>query len=87
MNAPPTLEEIIKFDAEFVGDISITLSRTFETVCIKDDTGEQDDIFMQGHEAANFIEQLDKLAEDAPNVLLSDAIKHLAKPYIECIWS
>lgn len=33
------------------------------------------------------ITEFDALVDTAPNVLLSDALKHLAKPYVDGCWS
>ena len=88
MNAPMTLEQIIALDAAFCDDVSITLCRSYQTVTIHDMSGTgHDDIFMQGDDACQFIDDLDALIEAAPDVLFDHAIKHLAKPYVENIWN
>lgn len=86
MNAPMTLEEIIKFDAACCPDISVKIGWSLGTVCITDPTGEHEDIFMQGDEGVEWIEQLERLTDAAPEVLFEDAIKHLAKPYVDVLW-
>lgn len=59
-----------------------------ETVCIRDGSGEFEDIFMQGQDAAQFIKELDDLVEHAPDdLLMEDAIKSIAAPYCENIWN
>ncbi len=80
------LEEIIEADARYCADVSVTICRKFGTVEIHDQSGEQEDIFLQGDDGDRFIAEFDSLVEKAPDVLFEDAIKHLAKPYVECIW-
>lgn len=82
-----TLKKIIEADAFLMRDVDVTIDRRFRHVTIKDEEGEQEDIFLQGQDAEQFIDQFDALIEQAPDVLFVDAIKHLAKPYVECIWS
>jgi hypothetical protein len=42
---------------------------------------------MQGDEAVDFLDAFDSLIEKAPDVLFVDALKHLARPYVEYVWS
>ncbi len=82
------LKSIVTDMASRIPDVSVKLSRSRETVLIRDDTGEFEDIFMQGHDAAQFIAELDDLIEKAPDDLLFEtAIKSLAAPYCENIWN
>lgn len=83
-----SLKSIVIEQAARIPDVSVKISRTMETVCIRDDEGEFEDIFMQGHDAAQFIKELDDLIEKAPDDLLfEDAVKSLAAPYCENIWN
>lgn len=83
----PSLEQVIQQTAALCPDVSVTLCRTLGTVTIHDDEGVQDDIFMQGDDADQFIAEFDALIEKAPDVLFDDAIKSLAHPYVECLWN
>lgn len=82
----PTLAELIQASAHRMTDVTVTVDSAMETVCIQDDDGVQDDIFMQGDDAAQFIDQRDALYEQV-QTLGKDVIElHLAGPYAECIW-
>ena len=82
----PTLTQIIKEDAAFLFDVGVEVDRAFSTVSIEDLTGVQDDIFMSGHEAEEFIDELDQLWLEAGDVTEDEVAKHLARPYVECLW-
>lgn len=82
------LKSIVTEMASRIPDVSVKVSRVRETVLIRDDKGEFEDIFMQGQDAAQFIAELDDLIEKAPEDLaFEDAIKCLAAPYCENIWN
>lgn len=81
-----TLEEIIALDAAYCRDVTVTVCRTLPSVTISDDAGEQEDIYMQGDDADQFIAAFDVIAELAPEALFVDVLKHVAKPYVDSIW-
>lgn len=82
------LKSIVTDAASRIPDVSVKVSRALETVCIRDGSGEFEDIFMQGQDAAQFIKELDDLLETGPDDLDMDvAIKSLAAPYCETIWN
>jgi hypothetical protein len=88
MDARTSIKTIIEQDAAFCQDVSVTICRTLPTVTIKDQSGINEDIFMQGEDAQEFIDALDGLVETAPDdVLFADAMKHLALPWVECCWN
>lgn len=87
MDARTSLKTIIEQDAAFCQDVTVTVCRGLPSVTIHDDSGINEDIFMQGHDAQEFIDAFDGLIEEAPDVLFVDALKHLALPYVECIWN
>ena len=82
----PTLTQIIQDDAASLLDVDVDIDRDFLTVAIEDQTGIYDDIFIQGEEAEEFIEELDRIYEEAGDVTEDEVAKHLARPYVECIW-
>lgn len=87
MDARTSIKTIIEQDAAFCQDVSVTICRTLPTVTIKDQSGINEDIFMQGEDAQEFIDALDGLVETAPDdVLFADAMKHLALPWVEAAW-
>ncbi|MCL2874734.1 MAG: hypothetical protein FWF12_00270 [Betaproteobacteria bacterium] len=86
MASGASLKRIVKADASHCAGVSIKVCRRLPTVTITDDAGEREDIFMQGNDAESFISEFDRLVNRAPDMLFEDALKHLAKPYVECIW-
>lgn len=87
MDARTSIKTIIEQDAAFCQDVSVTVCRSLPTVTIHDQSGINEDIFMQGDDADEFISAFDALVEQAPDVLFADALKHLALPYVECCWN
>lgn len=82
-----SLKQIIEADAQFMRDVEVVIDRRFPHITIKDENGEQEDIFLQGHDAESFVSAFDHLIAQAPDVLMTDGAKHLAMPYVECLWS
>ena len=81
------LQDIIRDTASRMGGVSVNVNTAFGTVAISDDTGKQEDIFMQGDDADRFIDELNKLWEETGD-LGKDAIAlHLAAPYVENLWN
>lgn len=87
MDARTSIKTIIEQDAAFCQDVSVTVCRSLPTVTIHDQSGINEDIFMQGQDAQEFIDAFDGLVEEAPDVLFADALKHLALPWVECVWN
>lgn len=72
------------------GDMSfeVDVDYGFGTVCIKDLSDDPwDDIFMQGEDASNFIEEVNNLYNRAGNLGLDEAEMYVALPYVETIWN
>lgn len=82
-----SLKQIIEADAQFMRDVEVVIDRRFPHVTIKDESGEQEDIFLQGCDAESFVSAFDYLITQAPDVLMIDGAKHIAKPYVENLWS
>ena len=74
--------KIIRQQAMFLQNVTIEVDEAYETVSITD--GEGVDIFMQGHEAAEFIEEATKLWNEAGGVTEEEAYASIAVPYVEC---
>ena len=64
---------------------SVDVDRSYSTVCIS--APGEDDIFMQGDDADQFIGQIDAISKKCRSVNFDDIELHLAKDYIDCIWS
>lgn len=80
------LEEIIKADAAYCREVSVKVCRKHDTVEIRDVTGDQEDIYLQGEDGYEFIVKLDGLIDQAPDVTFEDVMKHMAKPYVDNYW-
>lgn len=79
------LAEIVKASASRMVDVTVEADRGFSTVCISCD-GEED-IFMQGDEADDFIAEVDTMYDMAQHVTWDEAALCVAEPYAECIWN
>lgn len=60
----------------------MTCDSAFSWVAI--DVPGQDGVFMQGHEAEGFIENVDKMCKRYPSLDGETAELALAEPYVEC---
>lgn len=67
------------------GGITVDCDRYFSTVSI--DAVGKDSIFMQGDEAADFIDERDALCKRYPSLSENIAALALAEPYAGCIWA
>jgi len=86
--ATPTLVQIIENNAQYVRDsgYQVEINRSMETVSIQHDTPyDEMSVFLQGHEADNFINEADTLWNDAQHVSLDDCLCSVAKQYIDNI--
>lgn len=82
-----TLSDIIRADAARMQGVTVTVNSQMETVCISDDMGVQDDIFMQGQDANEFVAQRDHLYEETGDIGMDVIELHLAHPYAETLWN
>lgn len=83
----PTIQDIIRANAERMKDVTVTVDERYETVTISDDTGEQEEIFLDGEDAHEFICKRDELWEETGD-LSRDVIElHLASTYVENLWN
>jgi hypothetical protein len=82
-----TLIEIIRASAARMTNVTVETNSSMETVCIFDDSGAQEDIFMQGEEASEFIDRCKALYEEAGDVGMGDVELHVASPYAENLWN
>ncbi len=81
-----TLTEIIKASNVDPG-ITVECDASFATVCISDDECVQEDIFMQGDQASEFIENCRRLYDEAGDVTMTEVEIHCAMPYAENLWN
>ena len=80
---PPTMQEIIAADVIYAGDTEIEVNTLMPSVLI----GGPDGVFLDGHEAENFLAEAKKLYEELGDVTLDDIYKHLAKNWIDSLYN
>jgi hypothetical protein len=80
-----TLTEIIKAAAERMPDVIVEIDRRLGTVLIW--KPEEEDIFLQGDEADQFIAKVDELYNKAGDVTEDEAALCEASPYCENLWN
>lgn len=83
----PTLSQIIEESANRMRDVTVHVVSNYGTVCISDDKGVQEDIFMQGDDASKFISERDELWNKVGNLSKGTIELYLAEPYVECFWN
>ncbi|MBC8739727.1 hypothetical protein F6X40_23730 [Paraburkholderia sp. UCT31] len=76
-----SMREIIAADVVYASDVDIEVDSAMSTVSI----GGADGIFLQGHEADDFVERARALYEELGDVTMPEVYAHLAKPYIDCL--
>lgn len=81
------IDYILKQDAKYVvnSGASVMVISSFPTVCIS--AKGQDDIFMQGDDAKQFISEVETISNRCKRLNFDIIELALAKPYIDCIWS
>lgn len=84
----PGLAKIVMDTANRVRDsITVEVDSSLPSVAIVDDSGQHDDLFMQGDEASQFIDEVDSLYEKAGTVGRDDAELCVAAPYAETLFN
>lgn len=78
------LLEIALHNAQFVrnGNVVVTVDEPYEWVAM---AAPDSDVFLQGHEAADFIEKFRKLWKDLRDIGLEDAIYATAYEYLDLL--
>lgn len=82
-----TLTQLIRASAARMSDVTIDVRTNFETVCIKDDTGAHDDIFMQGDDARQFIDEARRGYNKSRYVSLDECYAWQAEEYVKNLWN
>jgi len=83
----PTLSEIIERTALRMATVTVHVESCMGTVCISDDTGKQNDIFMQGDDASAFISEMNRLYDETGDLTKDTIALYLAEPYAENLWN
>ena len=74
-----TLTEIIRADALYLTNVRVECDSRYSTVEIGDD------IFLQGQEADEFNDKVERLWNLTGDTTKDECAKHLAKPYVDCL--
>jgi len=80
------LVDIIRKDAARMNDVTVHVDSRYGTVEITDNAGVHAAIFMQGDDAADFINEAESLWDKAGEVTLNDCYLFLARAYVDCLW-
>jgi len=81
------LIDIVKADAAYMRHVVINVDTLHGWISIEDDFNVQDEIFLQGDDAEQFIQDAEILWNDLEHVTMDEVYAHLAKPYVDCIWN
>lgn len=68
------------------GSISVDVDRTLPTVCISDEEGVQEDIFLSEDSACQFLDEAESYYGSG-TVSMEDALLCAAAPYAETLWN
>jgi hypothetical protein len=63
-------------------DVRILTSRTNNTVTLRDGTGANESVFLQGFKAGCFFNDFDRFGKECPHTPVVDALRILAAPHI-----
>ncbi|WP_085483795.1 hypothetical protein [Paraburkholderia susongensis] len=74
-----TLTQIIRAGADYAGDAHIEVNSAQEWVSIGDE------VFLQGDEARVFIDEAERLWNEAGDVGIDECWAHLAGPYLDSL--
>jgi hypothetical protein len=81
------LADIIRKHAAHACAVNVFVNPTKRRVCIRDASGsKQEDIVLSDGAGDEFVQQMDVLAESAPDLLHDQAVRFLAKPYTDALW-
>lgn len=82
------LQDILHAHADYVRSTgaNVEIVSIYGTVCISDTTGKNEDIFMQGDDASDFISEVNRLWNKTGDMDKDTIACALAKQYIECLW-
>lgn len=85
----PTIQEILTQDAAYSENSGacVEITSIYGIVLIKDTTGEQEDILLQGDDASAFISEVNLYWNQTGDMDKGTIALALAKPYIESIWN
>jgi hypothetical protein len=83
-----SISEIIKCQAEFTSNsgFSVSAATLMEEVLISHESEDKQlSVFLQNHEADNFIKKAKNLYDYCGDISMDEAYLAEAKPYIECL--
>ena len=81
------LKEIIEFNAKYMENVTVRINQGLPSVTIKDDDGEQEDIYLQDDEADTFIKEVEELESQCPDIESDKLELSVAKQYVDSLWN
>lgn len=81
------LSAIIKDTAARMKDVTVKVDTDMGTVCISDDNGIHEDIFMQGDDADKFIEECRHAYNKCRNLTMDECYAWQAELFVDCLWN
>lgn len=80
------LSQIIADTAARMRDTSVAVDTSLGTVCISDNAGEFEDIFMQGDDADRFIAECERAWNATGDTTIEQCWLWMASQFTDCIW-
>lgn len=81
------LSEIVRYNALYLAEVEVRVNAGMGWVTVIDKTGDNGHIFIDGDGGYDFIEQAKHLYDTLMDITIDECYKHLAKPYVDSIWS
>jgi hypothetical protein len=82
-----TLTQLIRQAAARMSSVTVEVQTNYGTVCIKDDSGAQEDIFLQGDDAAKFINAAERGYKKSRYVSMDECYSWQAEQYTDNLWN
>lgn len=82
-----TLAEIIAANVQYMRNVTVSVDTRYETVEISDDSGAQEEIFLQGQDAHEFIRESEDIWNQVGSVSIADVHLHMARCYVDNLWN
>ena len=64
-------------------DVRVSTSRTRNTVMLRDGTGKNKSVFLEGMKASCFFADFDRFGKEQSHITVVDALRILAEPHIQ----
>lgn len=81
------LQDVVISNAAYYSNVTVEVDRRFPYVTIHDDTGCQEDIFMQDDSACQFVAEVDAISVKEPDLDFGLIELCVAGPYCDNLWN